>query len=97
MVSNPPTSNIRINNQLAFTPSGKEAPTALSMMVDSMTSMMERAKQDLESVDQRAREDIMRLDQKARADLGTIDQRARKDLMRLDQKARADHEKLRRG
>ena len=85
MVLNRPNSNIRINSQLALTPSGKESPTALSMMVDSMASMMERARADLETIDQRAR-----------ADLGTIDQRARADIMRLDQKARADHERLKR-
>ena len=63
-----PPSNERMDDQLSLTPSGKEVPTAVSMMVDSMASMIQRAKQDLELVDQRARKDIERLDQKARAD-----------------------------
>tara|TARA_B100000700_G_scaffold120833_1_gene135703 strand:+ start:212 stop:493 length:282 start_codon:yes stop_codon:yes gene_type:complete len=85
MIQNHPSGNIRINEHLSLTPSQKEVPTALSLMVDSMASMLERAKQDLESVDQRARADLM-----------SIDQRARKDVARLDQKAREDHERLRR-
>ncbi len=68
---------------LADHPSGNKVPTALSMMADSMTSMVQRAKQDLEKVDQRAR-----------ADLEKIDQRARADLEKIDQRARADHERL---
>ena len=78
-------SNDRLGDQLPLTPSGKEVPTAVSMMVDSMASMIQRAKQDLERVDQRAR-----------ADLERVDQRARKDVERLDQRARADHERLKR-
>lgn len=96
MATNPPYSNDRINDQLSLTPSEKEAPTALSMMVDSMSSMVQRAKQDLELVDQRAREDLERVDQRAREDLARVDQRARADVVRLDQRARADHEKLKR-
>ena len=63
-----PPSNDRLGDELSLTPSGKEVPTAVSMMVASMTSMFQRAKQDLERVDQRARKDIERLDQRARAD-----------------------------
>ena len=80
-----PPSNNRLDTQLSLQPSGKEVPTALSMMVDSMASMVKRAKEDLERVDQRAR-----------ADLERVDQRARADLERVDQRARADHERLRR-
>jgi len=85
MAPHSPPSNERMDDQLSLTPSGKEVPTAVSMMVDSMASMLERAKQDLELVDQRARKDLER-----------VDQRARKDVERLDQKARADHERLKR-
>ncbi len=80
-----PTSNNRMGDQLSMTPAGKEVPTAVSLMVDSMASMIQRAKADLERVDQRAR-----------ADLERVDQRARADLERVDQRARADHERLRR-
>ena len=68
MVPPRPTSNDQLGDQLSLTPSGKEVPTAVSMMVDSMASMVQKAKQDIERVDQRARKDIERLDQKARAD-----------------------------
>lgn len=68
MTSNRPTSNDRLGDQLSLTPSGKEVPTAVSMMVDSMANMIFRAKQDLERVDQRARADLERVDQRARAD-----------------------------
>ena len=68
MAPNRPTSNDRLDDQLSLTPSGREVPTALSMMVDSMASMVQKAKQDLEQVDQRARADLERLDQRARAD-----------------------------
>tara|TARA_Y100001968_G_scaffold77862_1_gene69160 strand:- start:20219 stop:20509 length:291 start_codon:yes stop_codon:yes gene_type:complete len=79
------SSNLRLSNhQFSSTTSVKETPTALSMMVESMASMMARAKQDLEIADQRAR-----------ADIQTIDQRAKKDLASLDQRAKADHERLR--
>ena len=76
MVLNRPPSN-------ALPPSGKEVPTAVSMMVDSMASMIQRAKQDLERVDQRAKQDLERVDQRARADLERVDQRARSDHERL--------------
>ena len=68
MAQHHPTSNEQMDDQFSLTPSGKEVPTAISMMVDSMASMIQRAKQDLERVDQRARKDVERLDQKARAD-----------------------------
>ncbi len=83
MAPQSPPFNDRLGDQLSLTPSGKKAPTAVSMMVDSMTSMVQRARQDLERVDQRARQDLER-----------VDQRARKDVERLDQRARADHERL---
>ena len=85
MAPHSPDANDRHSDQLSLSPSGKEVPTAVSMMVDSMTSMVQRAKEDLERVDQRAR-----------ADLERVDQRARKDVERLDQRARADHERLKR-
>ena len=94
MAPNRPPSNNLINDQLSINPSEKEVPAALSMRVDSMTSMIKRAKQDLERFDKRARADLERIDQRARADLERIDQRARADLERIDQRARADHEKL---
>ncbi len=107
MAPNQPPSNNLINDQLSLHPSDKEVPAALSMMVDSMTSMIQRAKQDIEFVDQRARKDVEmvdlrarqdleRLDQRARKDVEMVDLRARQDLERLDQRARADHEKLKR-
>ena len=68
MDSHRPPSNDRLGDQLSLTPSGKEEPTAVSMMVDSMASMIQRAKEDLERLDQRARNDLERLDQRARAD-----------------------------
>ena len=68
MAPHSPSSNDRLGDQLSVIPSGKEVPTAVAMMVDSMTSMVQRAKQDLERVDQRARADLERLDQRARAD-----------------------------
>ena len=80
-----PPSIERPGDQSSETRSGKKVPMAMSMMVDSMTSMVQRAKQDLERVDHRAR-----------ADLELVDQRARKDVERLDQRARADHERLKR-
>ena len=96
MVPNRPPSNGRLGDQLSLTPSAKEVPTAVSMMVDSMASMVQRAKQDIEMFDQRAKKDLERVDQRARADLERVDQRARQDVERLDQRARADHERLRR-
>ena len=68
MAPNRPPSNNLINDQLSINPSEKEVPAALSMMVDSMTSMIKTAKQDLEIVDQRARKDVELVDQRARAD-----------------------------
>ena len=68
MTPHRPPSNDPLGDQLSMTPSGKEVPTAVSMMVDSMTNMIQRAKQDLERVDQRARKDVERLDKKARED-----------------------------
>ncbi len=96
MAPQSPPSNDRMDDQLSLTPSGREVPTAVSMMVDSMTNMVQRAKQDLELFDERARADVERLDQRARKDVERLDQRARKDVERLDQRARADHERLKR-
>ena len=101
MVSNRPTSNSTLGDQLSLMPSGKEAPTAIAMMVDSVGSMVQKAKEDLERVDQRARadfklvdkkakQDLELFDQRARADLKLVDQRAKQDLERFDQRARAD-------
>ena len=95
MASNQANTDIRLNEQSSFSASGKQVPAALSMMVDSMTSMLERAKIDLESVDQRARADLENIDQRARKDVALIDQRARKDIAILDKRAREDHELLR--
>ena len=64
-------------------PSRKGSPTALSMMADSMATMVQRAKQDLEQLDQRARADLEKVDQRARKDIERLDQRARTDLERL--------------
>ena len=106
MASNQANTSINLNEQSSFSASGKQVPAALSMMVDSMTSMVERAKidlenadqrarADLENIDQRARKDIALLDQRARADLENMDKRARKDIALLDQRARQDHDLLR--
>tara|TARA_B100000579_G_C22593732_1_gene739299 strand:- start:281 stop:631 length:351 start_codon:yes stop_codon:yes gene_type:complete len=106
MASNQANTGISLNDQAHFSASGKQVPAALSMMVDSMTSMVERAKidlenadqrarADLENIDQRARKDIALLDQRARADLENMDKRARKDIALLDQRARQDHDLLR--
>ena len=95
MASNRANPSISLNEQVPISASGKQVPAALSMMVDSMTSMVERAKIDLENVDQRARADIENLDQRARKDVALLDQRARKDIAILDKRAREDHELLR--
>ena len=95
MASNRANPSISLNEQVPLSSSGKQVPEALSMMVDSMTSMVERAKIDLENVDQRARADLGNIDQRARKDVALLDQRARNDLAILDKRAREDHELLR--
>ena len=90
MASNRANTGISLNEHSPFSPSEKQVPAALSMMVDSMTSMVERAKIDLESVDQRARADLENIDQRARQDVALLDQRAREDIQKVDQKARRD-------
>ena len=90
MASNQANSSISLNKQLPLSASGKDVPAALSMMVDSMTSMIERAKIDLGNVDQRARADLENIDQRARKDVALLDQRAREDIQKVDQKARRD-------
>ncbi len=90
MASNQANTGIRLNDQSSFSTSGKQVPAALSMMVDSMKSMVERAKIDLENVDQRARADFENIDQRARKDVALLDQRAREDIQKVDQKARRD-------
>ena len=90
MASNQAKTNISLNEQSSFSASGKQVPAALSMMVDSMTSMVERAKMDLENVDQRARADLENIDQRARKDVALLDQRAREDIQKVDMKARKD-------
>ena len=83
-----PSNNL--NERAPLTTSEKPVPAALSMMIDSMTSMVERAKIDLETADQRARADLGNLDQRARKDVALLDQRAREDIQKVDQKARKD-------
>ena len=61
MAPNKPPSNNLINDQLSLDPAEKEVPAALSMMVDSMTNMIQRARKDLERLDQKAREDHEKL------------------------------------
>ena len=95
MASNRANPSINLNEGVPISPSGKQVPAALSMMMDSMTSMVERAKIDLENVDQRARADLENIDQRARKDVALLDQRARKDLAILDKRAREDHDLLR--
>ena len=90
MASNQANTGISLSEHAPFSASGKQVPAALSMMVDSMTSMIERAKIDIESVDQRARADLENIDQRARKDVALLDQRAREDIQKVDQKARKD-------
>ena len=90
MASNRLNPSVNLSNQVPLSPSGKEVPSALSMMVDSMASMVARAKLDLENADQRARADLENIDQRARKDVGLLDQRAREDIQKIDQKARKD-------
>ena len=90
MASNRATSSMSLDEQVPIPTSGKQVPAALSMMIDSMTSMVERAKIDLENVDQRARADLENIDQRARKDVAFLDQRAREDILKIDQKARED-------
>ena len=90
MASNQAKTGISLNEQAQFSASGKQVPAALSMMVDSMTSMIERAKIDIENADQRARADLENIDQRARKDVALLDQRAREDFQKVDQKARKD-------
>ena len=90
MASNRANPSVRLNEHSSFSPSGKQVPAALSMMVDSMTSMVERAKIDLENADQRARADLENIDQRARKDVAILDQRAREDIQKVDKKARED-------
>ena len=90
MASNPGNTSMSLEEQVPISESGKQVPAALSMMVDSMTSMVERAKIDLENVDQRARTDLENIDQRARKDIALLDQRARQDIQKIDQKARKD-------
>ena len=90
MASNQANISISLHEGAPFSATGKQVPAALSMMVDSMTSMVERAKIDLENVDQRARADLENIDQRARKDVALLEQRAREDIQKVDQKARRD-------
>ena len=90
MASNHAKTGISLNENSTFSAPEKQVPAALTMMVDSMTSMVERAKIDLENVDQRARADLENIDQRARKDVAFLDQRAREDIQKVDQKARKD-------
>ena len=90
MASNHANTGISIDKNSPFSTSEKQVPAALTMMVDSMSSMIERAKIDLENVDQRARADLENIDQRARKDVALLDQRAREDIQKVDKKARRD-------
>ena len=90
MASNQGNTGIGMNEKSPFSSTEKQVPAALTMMVDSMTSMVERAKIDLENADQRARADLENIDQRARKDVALLDQRAREDIQKIDQKARKD-------
>jgi DNA gyrase/topoisomerase IV subunit A len=90
MASNQANTGISLNEKSSFSTSGDQVPAALSMMVDSMTSMVERAKIDIENADQRARADLENIDQRARKDVALLDQRAREDIQKVDKKARRD-------
>ena len=90
MASNHANTGISINKKSSISTSENQVPAALTMMVDSMTSMVERAKIDLENADQRARADLENIDQRARKDVALLDQRAREDIQKVDQKARRD-------
>ena len=90
MASNQGNTGIGMNERTPFSSTEKHVPAALTMMVDSMTSMVERAKIDLENADQRARADLENIDQRARKDVALLDQRAREDIQKVDQKARRD-------
>ena len=90
MASNRANPSISLDDKVTISASGKQVPAALSMMVDSMTSMVERAKIDLENADQRARADLENIDQRARKDVALLDQRAREDIQKIDKKARKD-------
>ena len=90
MASNRANPSFTFDEQIPHSHSGKQIPSALSMMVDSMASMVERAKIDLENADQRARADLENIDQRARKDVAFLDQRARDDIQKIDQKARKD-------
>ena len=90
MASNQGNTGIGMNEKSPFSSAEKHVPAALTMMVDSMTSMVERAKIDLENADQRARADLENIDQRARKDVALLDQRAREDIQKVDQKARRD-------
>ncbi len=46
-----PTSNENPGNQSSKTPSGKEIPMAMSMMVDSMVRMIQNKNNDLAELD----------------------------------------------
>ncbi len=90
MASNQAKTGIGLNEKSSFSSTEKPVPAALTMMIDSMTSMVERAKIDLENADQRARADLENIDQRARKDVALLDQRAREDIQKVDQKARKD-------
>ena len=90
MASNHANTGISIRQKSSFSASEKQVPAALTMMIDSMTSMVERAKIDIENADQRARADLENIDQRARKDVALLDQRAREDIQKVDQKARRD-------
>ena len=50
MIINRPQSNKKPGEQASQTPSGKEVPMAMSMMVDSMVRMIQKANTDEEEL-----------------------------------------------
>ncbi len=54
-----PTSDERPGDQSAKTPSGKKVPMAMSMMVDSMVRMIQKANVDKEDVEDTDSQEIV--------------------------------------
>ena len=51
MASNQANTRISLNEESAFSASGKQVPAALSMMVDSMVRMIQKARSHQEKLD----------------------------------------------
>tara|TARA_B100000214_G_C23912106_1_gene601823 strand:+ start:583 stop:768 length:186 start_codon:yes stop_codon:yes gene_type:complete len=58
MSLNRPSSNKKPDEQSSKTPSGKEIPTAMSMMVDSMVRMIQKANIDIDEIHNNSKENI---------------------------------------